>query len=505
MPKRTLRKSKKGKKKVTIKKRSVASILKKVARIKKKKKSFKNSIGVGVSRVTKAPVSQAYKLRNAGPMINRGQDFVVKHCEFLQDLVVPANSTVMSTILYPINFGLQNSFPWAGQLGALFEYYSVEVLGWEYLPVVPTSAAGDVSMVIDYDARDTIFSSYEQFMAYKGATSDSIWKRQTMSFGRRAEAKRRYYTRTGAQPSNTDIREYDVGNFQIRVDNVASVNANVTVGKLLARYSVTFYEPRAPQTAGSQAYIDIAQSAINTNPMGVAGVAYNNPLWMYGGSWSVNDPVNPMVNPFNGTQIPGVGFTLDPGTWFVTYNAYNGDVGTAWTNGGTSTSGIQLPTNAALIDYGFSQNNAVGGENYTYYWIIETIVRQIVNFSFTAGTKAFANFKFGIAPALQSFLSSVLGSELIDSQELSEEYLRKSPIGKVYRKRPQKLSLSLSDNMESLLRRLEFLERERKNDEKEEIRELYVHVPREVARVSTPKTSSKTSSRSSSQPQTKSS
>jgi len=124
---------------------------------------------------------------------------------------------------------------------------------------------------------------------------------------------------TLTQPSNTDIREYDIGNFTFAAEGCA--NNTSQIGQLWVHYDVTLYNPKLPST-GSE-YISVQASDVKSSfsfltPSGF-NVGYGNPIvrlppTMPGmvGDPSVGAPATPQVFTLNDSsstltfQTPGV-------------------------------------------------------------------------------------------------------------------------------------------------------------------------------------------------------
>jgi len=443
-----------------------------------------SSPGVSVVSQGKAPVAKPYVLRGGAPKIGGASgNYPVVHGEYLQDLVVNLNNSAMSTVTYNLNCALQDSFPWLGVIGGNWEYYQIMSMVFEYVPVTSTAKPGDVSMCINYDARESSFSSIEQFMAYQGSATGSLYNRLNMAFRPPFEAKKRYYCRTTVQPSDTDIREYDAGNFQIRIDNAEVVPNNTTYGRLLVKYSVKFSVPRPNQAAEGQLsyYQSTGISGLTrTNNYGGTGIPYNDPTYLnLAGQWSMNDPINPVTNVQTSLPLTN-GFYLDPGVWRVDYGTRGASGVSPWIPAGTAGSGVGLDANvASLLETYYSIDNIVGGSA-TWTYMIRTIARTFIAWSFSAGSNGYAGLFLDIVPGLMSWLTFFPGSATLDSQELKPEVVEKMGLKKVYRKNWGQKALKEASA------RIERLEKMLDSDRKGEEKDVYVHVSRETVRAQSP-------------------
>jgi hypothetical protein len=81
-----------------------------------------------------------------------------------------------------------------------------------------------------------------------------------------------YFVRQGAQPANTDIKLYDVGNFVVATQGVSPASA--TCGELYVEYDVTLHTPvleiaSSSTTAASGTLFGLAPSSISA--LGTSG------------------------------------------------------------------------------------------------------------------------------------------------------------------------------------------------------------------------------------------
>lgn len=464
----------------------------------------RRTAGIKITPQKAAPVAKPFKMQATNPMIGWSTSCCpVAHGEYLQDIAVGANQTSMATITYNLNCALQDSFPWLGVIGGNWEYYSIDFMEFEYIPTMSTNKPGDVSMVINYDPRAASFTSIEQFMTYRGGVSGSLYNRSGCVLRVADEAKRKFYCRTGPQPSDTDIREYDAGNFQIRIDGAESVATVVTYGRLVVRYAVKFYTPTTNQSAESQMYW--YQSGIvgmtRTANYGTDGLTYTNPTISWGGGWSNTSPDGPVNNPNNSPVTNG--FWLDPGTWMVDYITQFASSVSPWTPGGTSTSGLAVDSAAAALLYANKTIDNIVNGSAAWNYVIRTVARTFVQWVFTAGTNTYSGGILSVSPGLQSWLSSFPGSALLDSQDLTPDVVSRLGLSRVYRK--NYVPRTISDVSARLKRIEQQLSLELDDpDFKVESKEAYVHVSRATVRpfsplesvgvvtTSTPRSSSKT-------------
>lgn len=210
---------------------------------------------------------------------NTGFGHIVTHREFLQDI---SGSTGFALTSFPVNPGQDTTFPWLSRLAANYEQYELLGLLFEYKPTCGFSvgstntALGTVIMSTNYDAVEPSFTSKQTMESYLFTTSGSPVSPQIhpIECQRNANVLTDLYVRTGNQPSQTDLRLYDVGNFQIATTGMQAVNV---VGELWVTYKVRLIKPRILNVGDTTEMLHAVSSAAGTAtqaaPFGTTGAA----------------------------------------------------------------------------------------------------------------------------------------------------------------------------------------------------------------------------------------
>jgi len=265
---------------------------------------------------------------------------------------------------------------------------------FEYSPLVGSNTAGDVGMAIQYDVADTPLPDIKSLFGYEGATTGTLWNALRGPFKVTSEQRKRYYCRPGAQPMDTDLRLYDVGNFNIIVANAP---ATTNVGRLLVSYDVVFTVPKIPAVATLLS--SIGAEYVYTSGSGVFTIAA--PLGIYPAKGSTSDSKGAIVNAGTFTGQPpligdGKSFALDAGVWSIAYDLYNNISGlNAWTASGTGSSGLALPGSASVVTANVT--STVSG--ITAWWVVSVLTPALIALSFTASSPiVFGSNSFYMTP-----------------------------------------------------------------------------------------------------------
>lgn len=270
--------------------------------------------GFGDYKVNKNSVIQS----NSVPTFRSGGDGMkIAHREFITDILGGPDFLLHS---YSLNPGLANTFPWLSSIAQNFEEYEMNGLVFEYRPssgsaVSSTSSAlGIVIMATDYDSANPSFPDKQTMESYEFSSSTVPFTgcMHPVECARGRNVLNNLYTRTGLIPPNTDIRMYDVGNFQIASEGMQSA---YTLGELWVTYDVTFRKPRLPfSTSTIGNFLHLVESPSlsldSVYSFGATGaIALPSSNMVLGVDW--------LPHGTNGVII------MRPGVYFITYIAFN--------------------------------------------------------------------------------------------------------------------------------------------------------------------------------------
>jgi hypothetical protein len=205
--------------------------------------------------------------------VNNGRRGVqIVEREFL-GLVTTAQAFTLNS--YPINPGMNVTFPWAATCAQQFEEYVIEGMLFEFVSLSAdwngtTQAIGSIIMATDYDSSDAVYSNRVQME--NADYSCSARANQSLIHPVECDPQERptkvSYVRSGAIPNNADIKMYDLGNFQIATDGF-STDGQV-IGELWVSYDVVFYKKQINPSGQSSAAVYLSSDAATAaNPFGL--------------------------------------------------------------------------------------------------------------------------------------------------------------------------------------------------------------------------------------------
>lgn len=166
-----------------------------------------------------------------------------------REMVCEINSltTGFTNQAFPINPGLDQSFPWLSAIAKNYEQYRFNGLIYQFVStssdaIASTTALGlgQVILATDYSAIDDDFEDPAQMLgtmfSTSGKPSENIM--HAIECAPDDTAQKLYYVRTGDAVGNSDKRLWDLGKFQIATNNMPA--AYTGMGQLWVSYDCTF-------------------------------------------------------------------------------------------------------------------------------------------------------------------------------------------------------------------------------------------------------------------------
>lgn len=329
-----------------------------------------------------APVSRTRFVKTSAPrmMSLRNGDCIVTHREYIQDITAftGSPSTFQSTS-FALNPGQVATFPWLSNVARNFESYRFRKLHFRYETEAPSSLGGTLVMSVDYDSTDPAPLTKQQAMAYRNAVRSAPWEPCCHTSMREDLSKlKSMFVRPGAQPANTDIKLYDVGNLFVCTQNVTTASA--VCGELYVEYEVELLTPIWENSFGVSG---VLEALINTPGQGAAAPWGTAPLTGLG-SIQLSNPGNTVVS------VAGlvVGQEYSIGT-FVTGTVMSGWVVTA-SAGATGRRG------SVVMDFNAGATNGMNVQT-----IIASATSCIITYSaITATTVTQADLFIALVPLI---------------------------------------------------------------------------------------------------------
>ena len=216
-----------------------------------------------------------------------GDDTIrVKKREMITTIPMTDTFTVTS---FPINPGLNGTFPWLAPIAQNFENYKIIGMMFEFVSTSSDAIAdtanlslGQVVMATDYNSGDSNYRNIQQMLGsmFSNARKPSQSFYHAIECDPRSKPYKFHYVRTGGINVNADIRLFDYGNFQIATQGPADYTE---AGQLWVTYDIELSKSVMNASLGFAMPMGLfesnAQVDFTSNPLGPTGTlltVYNN-------------------------------------------------------------------------------------------------------------------------------------------------------------------------------------------------------------------------------------
>lgn len=186
-----------------------------------------------------------------------GASVVISHKEYVCDVYGP-ESLFFENTQFPINPGLERTFPWLSQIAQNYDEYEIKQLIFTYKSQVgeftsPTGQVGTVIMATQYDVNDEEFTDKQQMLGYDSAMSSKATNNQLHGVEcdpMKLSGATGKYVRVGPPPIQAagggaaDLKSYDHATFNIAVAAIPEAFRNQAIGELHVSYTVELRKPK---------------------------------------------------------------------------------------------------------------------------------------------------------------------------------------------------------------------------------------------------------------------
>lgn len=196
----------------------------------------------------------------------------ITHREYVGEIYANEENKTFENRSYPLNPGMEQTFPWLSQIAANFEEYDLNQLMFTFRSTVADVSSangqvGTVMMATNYNPSSRLFRDKGEMLEYTAANSAKVT--EGISHGVECDNEKlsgsaEKYIRTSALERSNDIKEYDHGIFQLATANTPVAFNNNSIGELWVSYTVMLRKPRVFTGRGSAITRCILHGDINT-------------------------------------------------------------------------------------------------------------------------------------------------------------------------------------------------------------------------------------------------
>lgn len=182
-------------------------------------------------------------------MHKTSQSVIVRHREFIGDVVSSGTANAFTSQSYSLNPGLGSTFPWLSSIAQCYQEYDFKGVIFEYhsssadaIASSTNTTLGTVHMVTLYRNSIPITSKQQvlnEFFANDAKPSEDFV--HPVECDPAENPFKVQYVRGGAVPAGEDIKMYDLGTFYVCSSGVQGTS--VVLGELWATYEVELKKP----------------------------------------------------------------------------------------------------------------------------------------------------------------------------------------------------------------------------------------------------------------------
>jgi len=196
---------------------------------------------------------QSNSLATGPPPVFGQQSVRIRNREYLSEVF---GSSLYANNTYALNPGDSKTFPWLSRIAPLFQQYEIHGVVFEFVSTSSNAlnstntALGKVILATNYNAVEAPFvdsrsALITQFSNY-GKPADNLM--HPVECKRSLTPIELLYVRNGPAAADTDLRLYDLGNFQIMTEGMQAV---ADIGALWISYDVTLLKPVLATSGGT--------------------------------------------------------------------------------------------------------------------------------------------------------------------------------------------------------------------------------------------------------------
>lgn len=177
----------------------------------------------------------------------QGADIRVRHCEFVTDLVVPADKSAFNSNTFDIDPTSTGTFPWLASVASKYQKFKVKgmVIGYRSTST-DYNNSGVVAIAVNYDPAETAYASMTDLLNSKFAVSTK--PSNSMLAPVECDPSRSptdgYYVKhvTSTDVSEASIRQTVMGKINIATSGL-TLDPGATIGQVYVSYDIEFLYP----------------------------------------------------------------------------------------------------------------------------------------------------------------------------------------------------------------------------------------------------------------------
>lgn len=197
---------------------------------------------------------------------------IIRHREYIGDIY--GSTSPFLNRKFSINPGLDGTFPWLAPTANSYTNYRMRGAAFQFVSLATEYSAvpyiGFVAMATQYNALDLPFTDKKSMenSEYANSCKPSEDLLHPIECSEKQLALHELYVRNvNSLPTNSDLRMYDMGTFNIAVGGQAS---ETIIGELWLTYEIELFYPKLSNqsTVNSNCFMSDFSSWVNGTPLG---------------------------------------------------------------------------------------------------------------------------------------------------------------------------------------------------------------------------------------------
>lgn len=185
-------------------------------------------------------------------------DTCITYREYVCDIYGPENTSFGNQV-FPLNPGLEGTFPFLSQIAENYEEYEIKQLLFHFRSSIApigasnTGQVGEVIMSTNYNASSEPYTDKQTMLSAALSMSGRVTQNQNHGVEcdpAKLSGTPGKYVRSGPIPQDEDLKSYDHGLLNVAVAGIPSEYTNQPVGQLWVAYTVVLRKPKKFSSLG---------------------------------------------------------------------------------------------------------------------------------------------------------------------------------------------------------------------------------------------------------------
>jgi len=265
-------------------------------------------LGLGKYTIRKNSLVGSAESTGVPYMHSTNESTVIRHREYIQDVVSSGTANAFSISSFPLNPGQSQTFPWLSAIAAQYQEYTFKGLLFEFRSTSADAIASSTNTTLGSVMLGTVYNPalaafvsktgmLNSYYSTDGKPSENIC--HFVECDPKENPFNIQYVRPGAVPTNGNIQNFDLGAFQIATTGFQGTS--VVAGELWVSYEIELRKPTPLNLTGqdNNLYRAYATASISTTNYFGTSQVQSNQDW-FDGTVTLGGTTITIVSPYAG-------------------------------------------------------------------------------------------------------------------------------------------------------------------------------------------------------------